>query len=113
MKESLVLTIIALPVFLLFLLIIHLGELDKRNIGKYTTAYRCKKCNHVYIYDNNICEECGYKSNWTMKEEIGKWESCITKSGIVYKWEPKEDIVTIDITSNFRSNDERIGIRHK
>ena len=59
------------------------------DLGNYTSAYRCKKCNSVYSRDQTICGTCGYENGMGMVREIGKWHRRISKLGVEYYWEPK------------------------
>lgn len=61
------------------------------DLGNYTSAYRCKKCNSVYSRNRTICDTCGYEYGMGMVREIGKWHRRISKLGVEYYWEPKND----------------------
>ena len=59
------------------------------DLGNYTSAYRCKNCNSVYSRNQTICGTCGCEKE--MVREIGKWHRRISKLGVEYYWEPKND----------------------
>jgi hypothetical protein len=61
------------------------------DLGNYTSAYRCKNCNSVYSGNQIICGTCGYENEMGMAREIGKWHRRISKLGVEYWWEPKND----------------------
>ena len=61
------------------------------DLGNYTRAYRCKKCNSVYSGNQIICGTCGYENEMGMAREIGKWHRRISKLRVEYWWEPKND----------------------
>lgn len=59
------------------------------DLGNYTRAYRCKRCNAIYSRDQKICSICGYEHIGMMSNEVGKWHFTISKLRPVYYWEPK------------------------
>lgn len=70
-------------------LVQHATQSAILDLGNYTRAYRCKKCNSVYSGNQTICGTCGYENKTGMVREIGKWHRRISKLGVEYYWEPK------------------------
>lgn len=87
--------ILVLLLFMLALLVgfsvQHATQSASLDLGNYTRAYRCKRCNAIYSRDQKICSICGYEHIGMMSNEVGKWHCEISKLRLVYYWERKDD----------------------
>lgn len=65
----------------------------KYDLGKYTRAYRCIKCDQVYRFPQDVCNECGHDhiKGGRMQEEVGKWNCKLSNLTLTYWWESKDE----------------------